>query len=190
MACQSYSPPAGKRGEWLFVAQALLLVGLVFPPEWFDSFSTAAGVAAIGGGAAYIYTGVRDLGGSLSPFPSPSKANELVTRGVYAVSRHPMYAGVLLGALGIDLVTASPTRFAITLVLNAVLHAKMEAEEKALLERYGDEYERYMAQTPRLFPPIPLLTPLLRAAVGQAADLVDAKVAVDSNGGPQKSEDE
>jgi hypothetical protein len=36
--------------------------------------------------------------------------------------------------------------------------------------------------TPRLFPPVPLLTPLLRTAVVQAADMVDAKVATNGDG--------
>lgn len=138
-----FSLPPGKRGEWLFGAQALLLLGIVFPPSSLDSLSNIAGVAGLVGGGAYVVGGLRDLGGSLSPFPTPSKGNELVTGGAYAISRHPMYAGLLLGALGLDLLTASPTRFGITLVLNWLLHVKMYNEEQALLDLYGEEYERY-----------------------------------------------
>jgi protein-S-isoprenylcysteine O-methyltransferase Ste14 len=36
----------------------------------------------------------------LTPFPKPIEGGSLVTHGVCAVVRHPIYAGLIMGTLG------------------------------------------------------------------------------------------
>jgi protein-S-isoprenylcysteine O-methyltransferase Ste14 len=135
-----------------FAAQALLLVGIVAPPDALNSIGSVAGVASLLGGLAFVTAGGLTLGSSLSPFPAPSKSNALVTTGPYAAVRHPMYTGLLLSSFGLSIVTASAARLALTAALFALLQIKMDAEEKALAERYGQTWETYAANTPRVVP--------------------------------------
>jgi protein-S-isoprenylcysteine O-methyltransferase Ste14 len=63
------------------------------------------------------------------------RGNVLVTDGIYAQTRNPMYAGILLLSFGVALASASPARALFTALLAAVLGAKMDAEEAALRVR-------------------------------------------------------
>ena len=44
-------------------------------------------------GGAFVYGGVQSIGDSITPFPVPKDAGELVVDGAYAYVRHPMYSG-------------------------------------------------------------------------------------------------
>lgn len=75
------------------------------------------------------------------------EGGSLVTTGVYAKIRHPMYTGIILMHLGFPLLTAA----ALTL-LSAALWIPLillwrHWEEVRLEERFGDEYRRYRART-------------------------------------------
>ncbi len=74
----------------------------------------------------------------------PRKTTALVTGGIYRWSRNPMYLGLLLLLAGwaIHLGTLSP--FAVP-PLFALILARLQIlpEERALRERFGDDYERY-----------------------------------------------
>jgi len=75
--------------------------------------------------------------------------DEPVTRGVYRISRHPMYLSGFLMYIGIAISCASWI-----VLLGAALwivfwHIVVPTEEKFLIERYGDAYREYMNRTPR-----------------------------------------
>ncbi len=80
------------------------------------------------------------------------EGHRLVTGGVYALTRHPMYTGVLATFAGVALVWNS----ALTLLLGAgfcgtlFLHSVIE---EALLEHhFGETWYEYRAQVPRFVP--------------------------------------
>ena len=62
-----------------------------------------------------------------------------------------MYFGLLLAALGISLLTLSPLRIALTLLLGVFFDRKATREERWLLERYPD-YPAYRAKVRKLLP--------------------------------------
>jgi protein-S-isoprenylcysteine O-methyltransferase Ste14 len=119
------------------VAQFASLAGVFAPPPPLDALSGALGTAAALGGVAVALAGAQGLGASLSPFPAPMRGNVLVTDGIYAQTRNPMYAGLLLASFGVALASASPARALFTALLAAVLGAKMDTEEAALRVRFG-----------------------------------------------------
>lgn len=73
----------------------------------------------------------------------------LVTRGLHAHSRNPIY----LGCTAIQLGLAGPTRNAWMLatcpVSAALLHRWVLREERSLRESFGDEYDAYRARVRR-----------------------------------------
>jgi protein-S-isoprenylcysteine O-methyltransferase Ste14 len=74
---------------------------------------------------------------------------EPVTRGIYRISRHPIYLSGFLLYAGTGIACASWV-----LLLGAVLwiafwQIAVPAEERFLLEKYGDAYREYMDRTPR-----------------------------------------
>uniref|UniRef100_UPI00253FF167 methyltransferase family protein n=1 Tax=Actinotalea sp. C106 TaxID=2908644 RepID=UPI00253FF167 len=75
---------------------------------------------------------------------------ELHERGVYAVSRHPIYTGLLVATAGWAVLRRRPEPVVAWLALLAVLDAKTRREEQRLVARFGDRYVAYRARTPRL----------------------------------------
>lgn len=66
------------------------------------------------------------------------------------MSRNPIYAGLLVGGLGVAVLRRRVRPLAAWTSLAVVLHVKSGKEEQALLERFGAEYEAYRRRVPRL----------------------------------------
>ncbi|NQT84760.1 isoprenylcysteine carboxylmethyltransferase family protein [bacterium] len=81
------------------------------------------------------------------------KGKELVTSGPYSVCRNPLYFFSLLMGLGI----VAAFQNLLLYVPLALFHLgsyffTILAEERALAERFGTEYENYRARVPRFLP--------------------------------------
>lgn len=80
--------------------------------------------------------------------------NELVVTGAYAMVRHPMYLGGIIGAVGLALFAGSLLGFLYTFILTLVLSNISNAEEGDLRARFGEKYVEYAKKVPRLLPRI------------------------------------
>ena len=76
---------------------------------------------------------------------------ELVTTGVYAYVRHPMYLSVLLSMLGVAVIYFTYYEFILFLLLLLTLLVKLFYEER-MWRCYSEEYVKYMKKTKRLIP--------------------------------------
>jgi protein-S-isoprenylcysteine O-methyltransferase Ste14 len=76
-------------------------------------------------------------------------AGQLVTGGIFSVSRNPIY--VAFDLLFIAVFLMNGTWFFLIFALLAIfaVHSQTLREEKFLAQRYGEEYERYRRKTPR-----------------------------------------
>jgi protein-S-isoprenylcysteine O-methyltransferase Ste14 len=78
-----------------------------------------------------------------------SPKNRLITKGLYRVTRNPVYVGMLLMQISIAVTCSSWLYLLLTAVLLILLNAILSAEERYCLETYGDTYRKYMSRTPR-----------------------------------------
>ena len=101
------------------------------------------------------YTG--SLGGVARP-------ERLVTTGVYATSRNPMYVGWALLHLGFGLVGGSTWVLGAFPAATWLVHRQVLHEERDLREAFPDEFARYRAAVPRYLP-----TRRLSAVAGHTA---------------------
>jgi protein-S-isoprenylcysteine O-methyltransferase Ste14 len=74
-----------------------------------------------------------------------------VERGPYRLVRHPIYTGLILGAVGLAVITPWPGTFIATGLLTVVLDLKRRREEVWLRDRYPG-YAAYQARTRALIP--------------------------------------
>ncbi len=95
--------------------------------------------------------GVRSLGRNLTPLPAPRADGELVTDGMFARVRHPLYASVMAMGFGWALLWSSSSALGPATALELYLHAKALHEERLLRGRFS-EYLNYCARVPRYFP--------------------------------------
>jgi protein-S-isoprenylcysteine O-methyltransferase Ste14 len=73
----------------------------------------------------------------------------LVTKGIFSISRNPIYVFINSWFIGTFLINGTVV-FLVSGVLAAiVVRWQILREEKFLVERYGDAYERYRKKTPR-----------------------------------------
>lgn len=76
-------------------------------------------------------------------FAKPEK-NGIIKRGLYKVSRNPMYVGYLIYFLGCVLLTRSLLLLVILIVFQISAHFIILSEERWCLKMFGDEYKSYM----------------------------------------------
>jgi protein-S-isoprenylcysteine O-methyltransferase Ste14 len=74
---------------------------------------------------------------------------EPIVKGVYAISRHPLYAGFFLAYAGTGIACASWIFLLCALVWIVSWRFGVVEEERMLLEKYGEAYRQYMNRTPR-----------------------------------------
>jgi methanethiol S-methyltransferase len=98
----------------------------------------------------WSFIGLRQLGRYLRGTPNPDPPAQFVTVGTYALVRHPLYLFSLL------FLWSRPEMTLSSLVLYAwvTLYFWVGSifEERRLIQEYGDEYEHYKDQVPRLLP--------------------------------------
>ena len=111
------------------------------------------GVAVLVAGSLLRRHCFRMLGTSFTGDVQASADQQVVTRGAYAVLRHPSYtAGILLNT-GVGIAMGSWASAAILAVAAfAVYSYRIAVEERALLAAIGDPYREFMRTRKRLIP--------------------------------------
>lgn len=109
------------------------------------------GLAVVGFGLRLVARGV--LGRSFSGYVQTSGGHLLVTHGLYAWVRHPIYLATLLLYVGVPLGFGSLGGLAIGLGIGVpALWRRIAVEEAALEAWFGDAYADYQRRTKRLVP--------------------------------------
>ena len=118
-------------------------------PVW----ATAAGAALQLPVLWLFWRSHADLGRNWSPTLEIRDDHALVTGGVYARIRHPMYAAIWLSAIAQPLLLHNWIAGFLILPAFAAMYVRRLPQEEAMMRRrFGDAYERYAARTPRIWP--------------------------------------
>ena len=99
-------------------------------------------------GTVFAISAVLVLGRSISLLP---EARRLVTRGPYALVRHPLYLGEMIAVAGVALQYLSAEALLLLGLVSAFQLQRMKYEELVLFQIFP-EYGNYMARTARLVP--------------------------------------
>jgi protein-S-isoprenylcysteine O-methyltransferase Ste14 len=111
------------------------------------------GIAAYLAALWLVYRTHRELGRNWSVSLDLRECHTLVTTGVYAHLRHPMYAGFWLMALAQVLMLPNWVAGPAGLVGFGVLFfGRVRREEEMMIAAFGDEYRAYMRRTARVVP--------------------------------------
>ena len=79
---------------------------------------------------------IKDLGGNLSPFPRPIKNSNLVTKGIYRFTRHPMYYSLIFISFGFFLIKLSNYYLFLSTSLILIIKFKIALEEQHLNNKF------------------------------------------------------
>ena len=90
-----------------------------------------------------------------APGMSQGQPERLVTSGVYARTRNPMYLGHLVFLAGLTLVTRSPGALAVAAGHVHWFDERARTDHERLVGIFGEPYVRYAARVPRWLPGLP-----------------------------------
>lgn len=139
------------------LAIMVLLLGLAYGVGWlcpiplgFGSLGRICGWALLLGGAALLGMAAdrfRRKGTTVNPTKQP---DQLVTDGLYRISRNPMYLGMLMILLGVPLVQASLLGLLSPILFFLWMDRTIIPREEQVIGRFfGEPYQRYKMMTRR-----------------------------------------
>lgn len=99
-------------------------------------------------GLVCYFSGLCLCSASMIAFAFPDNKG-LNTNGIYRFSRNPMYVGYFICFTGMSILTCSLILFCIILVFQISAHWIILAEERECIQRFGEDYIRYMKQVRR-----------------------------------------
>jgi protein-S-isoprenylcysteine O-methyltransferase Ste14 len=117
----------------------------------FTSFRWAAAAVGLVCLALTVECWVR-MGESWRMAVTPGETTELVTTGLYAHIRHPIYALSILLMLCSAVVVPTLSMLILAAIHVALMLVKARNEERFLLGAHGERYDGYHARTGRFFP--------------------------------------
>jgi protein-S-isoprenylcysteine O-methyltransferase Ste14 len=113
------------------------------------------GVAVFAFSLYLFYRVHRELGRNWSDSLEVREKHALVTHGLYARVRHPMYSAFFLWALAQALLLPNwIAGFAGLVGFGLLFFFRVGHEERMMLDAFGNEYREYMARTARIIPGI------------------------------------
>jgi protein-S-isoprenylcysteine O-methyltransferase Ste14 len=160
--------PLDRKQEGLFILVALRLSALVVfvcmaaylvnpaslsfsavsLPVWLRWIGVALGCLT---GFLLFWT-LQSLGKNLTDTVVTRKQHTLVTTGPYRWVRHPFYGCAALLVVATSLVTANALFLVTGGLVFLLLVLRTRVEERNLLNRFGEDYRKYMDRTGRFFP--------------------------------------
>ena len=94
-----------------------------------------------------------DLGLNWSPSLEIRTAHKLITNGIFGYIRHPMYASQWIWVIAQPLLLQNWIAGFLNLLVFILFYTlRVHAEEKMMLDTFGDEYREYMNKTGAVFP--------------------------------------
>ena len=126
----------------------LLPLPFAVPDGHLVQWMTAGSLMFIG--LALATAGVRNFSRAGTPVPTNRPTRALVTSGIHAWTRNPIYVGLFLVYGGIGIATRSLWALILVLPLATTIRYGVVAREEAYLERrFGDVYRDYKAHVRR-----------------------------------------
>ena len=104
------------------------------------------------GVASLVVSGYLVWAGLAIVFGERRETPVVIRKGVFNVVRHPIYLSEILLYLGCLMLSLSLAAACILPAAIAFLHYISRHEEKLLLARFGEEYERYIRDVPMWIP--------------------------------------
>ena len=97
------------------------------------------------------------LGAMWTAAPTVKQEHQLRTSGPYAITRHPIYTGLLGMVLGSGLLAGAGRWVLYFPIYFVLLQFKIHAEERLMLAEFPEDYPRYRQRVPQLVPGLRLI---------------------------------
>ena len=150
-----------RRGFWRYSLPLFVGAYLIFSARRFSDPLTSrvipeslewVGVALCVAGLLFCVWARFTLGRNWSGMVTFKGGHELITRGPYAIVRHPIYTGLLMMILGTVIGYGHIVGIIGLPFVFWGLWIKLHLEEKLMLKEFPDQYSAYQRQVKRIIP--------------------------------------
>ena len=114
--------------QWEFIPQKQIIQ--------VNPFSNLVGFFIIIIAFIILLFAIKDLGRNLSPLPRPLKNSNLVTKGIYRFTRHPMYYSLIFISFGVFITKLSTYYLFLSISLVLIIKFKIALEEQYLNNKF------------------------------------------------------
>lgn len=146
---------------WMLVAAMVTAVAApVAEIAGLEPWTDSGWVRGAGAAIAVIGTGLTlfaqlSMGDEWRIGVDASERTDLVTTGVFAMVRNPIFSAMIITAVGLAVMVPNPISVAGVLLLIMAIEMQVRSVEEPYLRRiHGDHYAAYETQVPRLVPRI------------------------------------
>ena len=156
------APRGSIRGEGgagtAIAAIVLVAVVVLLGSAWADRLQVTAtwirliGLVMLVVSTVFAVWARLSIGTSWTVNPRVAGDRRLRTSGPYAVTRHPIYTGLLGMVVGSGLLAGLGEWLVAIVAAAIVIEMKIRLEERLLIATFPDEYERYRSRVPQLIP--------------------------------------
>jgi len=163
---ETWSQPRSGKGLGEILVLATVLVGIWVLPAVFiltnwlgaldyslPGWTAWPAVAVFALGLILRLRAQVDLGRAWAPTVELGPSHRLVTKGIYARIRHPLYVSLILWAIAQPVLLQNLIAgWMGPLAVALIWLVRVPAEERMMRERFGEEYVKYARQTGRVIP--------------------------------------
>ena len=110
------------------------------------------GVRILPGVVLLVLSGYLAKTGLSIVFGEEREKPGVIGKSVFGVVRHPVYLSEILLYLGFLMLSISLAAAVVWVIAIGFLHYISRYEERLLLARFGEDYEKYMREVPMWFP--------------------------------------
>ncbi|MEA3477966.1 MAG: isoprenylcysteine carboxylmethyltransferase family protein [Bacteroidota bacterium] len=140
-AREGYNKSEKRMVDYTMAVYYLILLYSIVLPLKFDTNSFYVGLAV------YVIA-ISCLLITYFNFKSTPR-NQLVTHGIFRLSRNPFYSTTIIAFLGVGMASLSWLLILLTIIMAILQHQVVLAEERICEAQYGKEYLEYKARVPR-----------------------------------------
>jgi protein-S-isoprenylcysteine O-methyltransferase Ste14 len=149
----SYVLPIAVGAAFVFSKSAARMFPWLDSRLWSESaVLTWLGIAIEYAGVAFALWARAQLGRLWSGTITLKEGHRLVTNGPFAIARHPIYTGALVGALGVAMATGFVKALLAFVLLAMGFSLKASKEDALLAAQFGEEHRAYRKRVARLVP--------------------------------------
>lgn len=140
-------------------AVVAVLVYSVGPTNWYAYLGplawlempmvTAVGLILLVFAFIWVLIAQSQMGSSWRIGIDEKHKTELVTSGIFRISRNPIFLGIRLNLLGLFLVMPNALTLALWLLGDVAIQLQVFLEEEHLLQQHGAAYQQYQMKTAR-----------------------------------------
>lgn len=123
--------------------------GWLLGPFWVSAWTGWLGLALEAAALIGFAVALKSFGDSFRMGIDEQKPDALVTSGMFAISRNPIYVCFLMFFLGQLLVNPCLALAVMVLLIALAIHRQILREEAFLRQHYGAEYQAYCARVRR-----------------------------------------